>query len=52
LINFYKNLSIIGGFVLLYLTGPGSYPVEAVLRARRARGAPHLTPDQTGADRS
>jgi putative oxidoreductase len=28
-INFYKNLSIIGGFLLLYVTGPGRYSVDA-----------------------
>lgn len=28
-INFYKNLSIIGGFFLLYVTGPGRYALEA-----------------------
>ncbi|HYZ34105.1 MAG TPA: hypothetical protein VE684_17675 [Crenalkalicoccus sp.] len=30
-INFYKNLSIIGGFLLLYVTGPGRYSVDARL---------------------
>jgi putative oxidoreductase len=28
-INFYKNISIIGGFLLLYVTGPGRYSVDA-----------------------
>jgi putative oxidoreductase len=28
-INFYKNVSIIGGFLLLYVTGPGRYSVDA-----------------------
>lgn len=31
MINFYKNFSIIGGFMLLYLTGPGKYSVDATL---------------------
>jgi putative oxidoreductase len=26
---FYKNLSIIGGFLLLYVTGPGKYSIDA-----------------------
>jgi putative oxidoreductase len=30
-VNFYKNLSIIGGFLLLYGTGPGRYSVDAAL---------------------
>jgi putative oxidoreductase len=30
-INFYKNLSIIGGFLLLYVTGPGRYSLDARL---------------------
>lgn len=29
-INFYKNLSIIGGFLLLYVTGPGKYSLDAM----------------------
>ncbi|OYV35444.1 MAG: hypothetical protein B7Z80_18370 [Rhodospirillales bacterium 20-64-7] len=28
-INFFKNISIIGGFLLLYLTGAGKYSVDA-----------------------
>jgi putative oxidoreductase len=32
-INFYKNISIIGGFVLLYVTGAGKYSVDARLRS-------------------
>lgn len=32
-INFYKNISIIGGFFLLYVTGPGRYSVDAMLGA-------------------
>ncbi len=31
MINFYKNFSIICGFMLLYLTGPGKYSVDARL---------------------
>lgn len=30
-INFYKNLSIMGGFLLLYVTGPGRHSVDAHL---------------------
>jgi putative oxidoreductase len=30
-INFYKNISIIGGFLLLYVTGPGRYSIDAGL---------------------
>ena len=29
--GFYKNLSIMGGFLLLYLTGPGKYSNDALL---------------------
>ena len=34
--NFYKNLSIMGGFLLLYVTGPGKYSIDAfyVIAAR------------------
>jgi putative oxidoreductase len=35
-INFYKNISIIGGFLLLYATGAGRYSIDALLHARRA----------------
>ncbi len=28
--NFYKNLSIIGGFLLLYVTGGGKYSIDAL----------------------
>jgi putative oxidoreductase len=31
MINFYKNFSIIGGFMLLYVTGPGKYSFDAWL---------------------
>jgi putative oxidoreductase len=30
-INFYKNISIIGGFLLLYVTGAGKYSMDARL---------------------
>jgi putative oxidoreductase len=30
--SFYKNLSIMGGFLLLYVTGPGKYSIDALLR--------------------
>jgi putative oxidoreductase len=29
--GFYKDLSIIGGFLLLYITGPGKYSIDALL---------------------
>ena len=29
--SFYKNLSIMGGFLLLYVTGPGKYSIDATL---------------------
>ena len=28
--GFYKNLGIMGGFLLLYMTGPGKYSVDAL----------------------
>ena len=28
--SFYKNLSIMGGFLLLYVTGPGKYSVDVL----------------------
>jgi putative oxidoreductase len=33
-INFYKNLSIVGGFLLLYVAGAGKYSVDARLSLR------------------
>lgn len=30
--GFYKDLSIMGGFLLLYVTGPGKYSVDALFR--------------------
>lgn len=35
-INFYKNLCIIGGFLLLYVAGPGKYSIDAMRSARTA----------------
>ena len=36
-INFYKNVSIAGGFLLLYLTGAGRYSLdELAIRERRS----------------
>jgi putative oxidoreductase len=29
--SFYKNLSIMGGFLLLYITGAGKYSIDATL---------------------
>ena len=29
--GFYKDLSIMGGFLLLYLTGPGKYSIDALI---------------------
>lgn len=37
-INFYKNVSIIGGFLLLYVTGPGRYSADAMLAGQSGRG--------------
>jgi putative oxidoreductase len=28
--SFFKNLSIMGGFLLLYITGPGKYSIDAL----------------------
>jgi len=28
--GFYKNLAIMGGFLLLYMTGPGKYSIDAL----------------------
>lgn len=36
-INFYKNISIMGGFLLLYVTGAGQVSIDAWLKARRSR---------------
>ena len=29
--SFYKNLSIVGGFLLIYITGAGKYSIDAIL---------------------
>jgi putative oxidoreductase len=29
--SFYKNLSITGGFLLLYITGAGKYSIDAIV---------------------
>jgi putative oxidoreductase len=29
--DFYKNLSVVGGFLLLYITGAGKYSIDAML---------------------
>jgi putative oxidoreductase len=29
--SFFKNLSIVGGFLLLYITGAGKYSIDAIL---------------------
>ncbi|WP_284947138.1 DoxX family protein [Acidisoma cladoniae] len=34
-INFYKNVSIMGGFFLLYVTGAGRYSIDAMVGARK-----------------
>ena len=31
MINFYKNVSIMGGLLLLYVTGAGKYSIDARL---------------------
>ena len=31
MLHFYKNLAIAGGFLLLYVTGPGRYSVDAAM---------------------
>ena len=41
MINFYKNLSIMGGFLLLYVTGAGKYSIDA--RLGRTGAAPLRT---------
>ena len=33
--GFYKNLSIMGGFLLLYITGAGKYSIDALCSAAR-----------------
>ena len=34
LVNFVKNLAIVGGFLMLMVSGPGRYSVEALLKPR------------------
>lgn len=38
-INFYKNISIIGGLFALYVTGPGRYAIGSWWRSRRSQPA-------------
>ncbi|HUB45433.1 MAG TPA: DoxX family protein [Acetobacteraceae bacterium] len=33
-INFFKNISIMGGFLLLFVTGAGKYSIDAMLGAK------------------
>lgn len=33
-INFYKNVSIMGGFLLLYVTGAGHYSIDALFKKK------------------
>lgn len=33
-INFYKNISIIGGLLVLYATGPGRYTIDSLWKVR------------------
>ena len=33
--QFFKNLSILGGFLLLYVCGPGRFSLDTLLRRRR-----------------
>lgn len=41
-IQFLKNICIVAGFILLYMTGPGEYSIDAQLEKRYA--AKHITP--------
>src|SRR5450759_4464304 len=36
--QFFKNLSIIGGFLLLFVSGPGRFSLDALLRRRKRSG--------------
>jgi putative oxidoreductase len=47
-INFYKNLSIVGGFLLLYVTGAGKYSVDAKLGLADASPLRGRTPRTLG----
>lgn len=35
MINFYKNISIMGGLLLLYVTGAGKYSIDGLLKQDR-----------------
>jgi putative oxidoreductase len=37
--QFFKNLSIVGGFLALFVAGPGRFSLDAWLRQRRFAGA-------------
>lgn len=41
-IQFLKNICIVAGFILLHMTGPGEYSIDAQLEKRYA--AKHITP--------
>lgn len=45
-INFYKNISIIGGLLLLYLTGAGRYSFDARFAHRPASAPGRLAADE------
>ena len=49
-INFYKNIAIIGGFLLLYVTGAGKYSVDA--RLGQAEPSPRYSAGAGGSPRS
>ena len=36
--NFYKNVSIMGGFLLLFITGAGKYSLDAIFGERSRQG--------------
>ena len=38
-INFYKNISIIGGLLVLYVTGAGRYAIDSAWRAQGVSGS-------------
>ena len=43
-INFYKNVSIVGGFLLLYAAGPGKYALDTKLGQRLRRSGAGAKP--------
>jgi putative oxidoreductase len=45
--SFYKNLSIMGGFLLLYITGAGKYSIDALCRIA-APVSVEMTVERTG----